>query len=740
MSKRKRVVFEQKDEEIYPKQLIISVIIKHDITRKVYEAWKTSMENRLVALHFRVVDKIVPSTRYIVVAKGASVESIQGWIDSATSSIQAPTDTIIVYNNWMIDMIKAQTVLGVEDYCVHFPVPQQTSYNNTAESTTYMQQDDAEDSQLSALSAGSVVPIFEHEKASASSSAAPTQVSVFDLPLSQEEALIAQNTIAIYNNRSTVNIQPKRHFLPSSQPAQPLPQQIVPATSASSSRPQNTANNTAKNGGMFAPHYRSYACMKSGDIKSGNLNKHITDTLDELQKIYELLDDNWRAKGYKTCIGILKQLQIKVTAIEQLDGIKGIGESIRTKINEILTTGALKKLQYFQDDPKITSLINLAKIWGVGEKTAAHFIKQGFHSIVDLRTPRGLNLLTFQQQIGLKYYEEFQSKIPRREVERIGEIVKVAVNALYPGAVCMICGSYRRGKPTSGDVDVIIAPPVDSGVEELPPETLSQVIDMLSEQGFLTDHLALPNQDRFGHNMSGTTGTSSSSVVSKFTAGSSGKNNRKRQKVSSSSSQYHANNNDSDDESEHSQHRDEVITVSDGQSQYNKHVRNQLAKARTSYMGVCRIPETNAIHRRIDMKVYPTSLFPFALLYFTGSDHFNRSMRLYAKKRGFHLSDKGLVYQEKVRFFPNVPYTIGELIPCRDEREIFDVLKLEYKEPVDRNVFDIDHLFPAEEDDETMMVATTANHRHGKMSSGFLKLTSGRDDDDDDEVVSDLEA
>ena len=57
---------------------------------------------------------------------------------------------------------------------------------------------------------------------------------------------------------------------------------------------------------------------------------------------------------------------------------------------------------------------------------------------------------------------------------------------------------------------------------------------------------------------------------------------------------------------------------------------------------------SKALYRRIDIKVYPRSMYAFALLYFTGSDHFNRSMRWYAHylKIGHHvghkLSDDGL--------------------------------------------------------------------------------------------------
>lgn len=65
-----------------------------------------------------------------------------------------------------------------------------------------------------------------------------------------------------------------------------------------------------------------------------------------------------------------------------------------------------------------------------------------------------------------------------------------------------------------------------------------------------------------------------------------------------------------------------------------------------TYMGVCRLlpdngPLPNQPHqpaapppyRRIDIKAYCSKIFPYALLYFTGPEHFNRKMRYYADKR-----------------------------------------------------------------------------------------------------------
>lgn len=62
-------------------------------------------------------------------------------------------------------------------------------------------------------------------------------------------------------------------------------------------------------------------------------------------------------------------------------------------------------------------------------------------------------------------------------------------------------------------------------------------------------------------------------------------------------------------------------------------------------MGVCVFEEK--LHHRIDIKYYHIQQFAFATLYFTGSDMFNRSMRLFARKKGYSLSDHGLSVVER---------------------------------------------------------------------------------------------
>ena len=97
-------------------------------------------------------------------------------------------------------------------------------------------------------------------------------------------------------------------------------------------------------------------------------------------------------------------------------------------------------------------------------------------------------------------------------------------------------------------------------------------------------------------------------------------------------------------------------------------------------------PEYSGKHRRLDMKMYPNSLYSFALLYFTGNDHFNRSMRHWCKNNGWSLSDKGL--QQVLIRKNNEKIVVSESVTCKTEEEIFEKCGLPYYKPSERNVWE----------------------------------------------------
>ena len=88
---------------------------------------------------------------------------------------------------------------------------------------------------------------------------------------------------------------------------------------------------------------------------------------------------------------------------------------------------------------------------------------------------------------------------------------------------------------------------------------------------------------------------------------------------------------------------------------------------KTKYMGIFKWKNSNP--RRIDIRLFPIESYYSAILYFTGSKDFNRQMRFNAIMHDYTLNEYGL-FDEK-----------NKLIKVNSEKEIFDLLSMEYITP-----------------------------------------------------------
>ncbi|KAF7546623.1 hypothetical protein G7Z17_g8302 [Cylindrodendrum hubeiense] len=122
----------------------------------------------------------------------------------------------------------------------------------------------------------------------------------------------------------------------------------------------------------------------------------------------------------------------------------------------------------------------------------------------------------------------------------------------------------------------------------------------------------------------------------------------------------------------------------------------RLASSRTAsdgskWHGCCVLPKISGFNdanyrpvwRRIDFLLVPESEMGAALIYFTGNDIFNRSLRLLASKKGMRLNQRGL-YKDVMRGPQRAKVTEGELVEGRDERKIFEILGVKWREPHER--------------------------------------------------------
>ncbi|KAB0347216.1 hypothetical protein FD754_012073, partial [Muntiacus muntjak] len=98
--------------------------------------------------------------------------------------------------------------------------------------------------------------------------------------------------------------------------------------------------------------------------------------------------------------------------------------------------------------------------------------------------------------------------------------------------------------------------------------------------------------------------------------------------------------------------------------------------------GVCQLPskhnEKEYPHRRIDIRLIPKDQYYCGVLYFTGSDIFNKNMRAHALEKGFTINEY------TIRPL-GVTGVAGEPLPVDSEKDIFDYIQWKYREPKDRS-------------------------------------------------------
>lgn len=89
------------------------------------------------------------------------------------------------------------------------------------------------------------------------------------------------------------------------------------------------------------------------------------------------------------------------------------------------------------------------------------------------------------------------------------------------------------------------------------------------------------------------------------------------------------------------------------------------------------------VWRRIDLLLVPETEYGAALIYFTGNDIFNRSIRLLASRKAMRLNQRGL-YKDVLRDHDRLKISEGELLEGRNEKRIFQLLGVKWREPEKR--------------------------------------------------------
>lgn len=188
--------------------------------------------------------------------------------------------------------------------------------------------------------------------------------------------------------------------------------------------------------------------------------EELIEALDKLRKKEVANKEVWKARAYLTVIKQLKSRTDPIYSYDDLTDIKGIGKSMKIKIIELLETGNIKQLENYNANGNIKIIDDLMKIHGIGAVKAKDLVeKHNIRSIDELKQQP--ELLNDVQKIGIKYWEDFDKRIPRKEMEKHDEYITSLVKSIDPKLKATITGSYRRIAPDSGDIDVLLTHPDD---------------------------------------------------------------------------------------------------------------------------------------------------------------------------------------------------------------------------------------------------------------------------------------
>ena len=225
----------------------------------------------------------------------------------------------------------------------------------------------------------------------------------------------------------------------------------------------------------------------------------------------EMLSHSYRLKQIKKSLSTILSLDYEITSEDDVKGIPGIGKGTLNRIKEILEKGSLSELQKKYDakkQAKINSIQELLNIYGVGEGLARRLlIEHGIRNVDEFKeaVDKGKIRVNRQIKLGLKYYKKLKTNIPRSEIKEIEKYLVKKAKEVDKDLHVLLCGSYRRGKLISSDIDVMIYHPDVKYVRHLYrledygfKPYLELFVELLTKDGFLLDNLSMDKMKYMG--------------------------------------------------------------------------------------------------------------------------------------------------------------------------------------------------------------------------------------------------
>jgi DNA polymerase (family 10) len=209
-------------------------------------------------------------------------------------------------------------------------------------------------------------------------------------------------------------------------------------------------------------------------------NAHIADAFDLLGDILDFQGANpFRVRAYRNSARTIRDYPQPLAAMvelgkEKLIEIDGIGDDLAAKIITLVQTGSIPQLEELKAQVP-ESVLALLRIPGVGPKKAAALHKQlGIKTLAELktacetgqvRTLKGFGEKTEQLILqGMTIAETASERMYWATADQVVQDLREHLQKCKAIEQLEFAGSYRRGKETVGDLDILV---VSTKVDEV---------------------------------------------------------------------------------------------------------------------------------------------------------------------------------------------------------------------------------------------------------------------------------
>lgn len=200
-------------------------------------------------------------------------------------------------------------------------------------------------------------------------------------------------------------------------------------------------------------------------------NAQIAAALDEVADILEFQGANqFRVRAYRNAARTIHDLTSPVASIladpaQKLTDVQGVGQDLAEKIGMLVATGKLPMLEELRAEVPET-VLHLLRIPGLGPKKAAVLFKElKVTTLAELRAAceaqrvrllKGFGEKTEQTILaGMALAETVGKRMYWRDADEYAQAIRKHMAGLAGLQQLELAGSYRRGRETVGDLDVL---------------------------------------------------------------------------------------------------------------------------------------------------------------------------------------------------------------------------------------------------------------------------------------------